>query len=53
MWRIKFIYFHPFIELEDECYLDFDDDLSAWKFYQDLLNRCPNVLACYKPIKIH
>lgn len=53
MWRVKFIYYHPIIELEDECYLDFDAELSAWKFYQDAIRRCPNILSCCKPIKIY
>lgn len=51
MWRVKFIYFHPFIELEDECYLDFNTDLDAWRAHE-LLFKCNNVLTVYKPVKI-
>lgn len=50
MWRIKVVYFHPFLELEDECFLDFDTDTHAWRAHE-LLFKAHNVLSVSKPIK--
>lgn len=51
MWELKFVYFHPVVEFEDECILFFDSDLLSWNMYERL-SRSENVLAVYKPRKI-
>lgn len=51
MWRIKVVYFHPFVELEDECYLDYDTDILAWRAHEFLF-KAHNVLSVSKPFKV-
>lgn len=51
MWRVKFVYFNPIVEFEDDVYVDFHSDLDAWRFH-DLVFKSPSVVAVYKPYLI-
>lgn len=50
MWELKFVYFHPVVEFEDECILNFDDIQTCYRVY-DFLQKSSNVLAVFKPLQ--
>lgn len=51
MWRLKVIYLHPVVELEDEFYIDYDTDILAWRAHEFLF-KAHNVLSVSKPYKV-
>lgn len=51
MWRLKVVYLHPIVELEDEFYIDYDTDILAWRAHEFLF-KAHNVISVSKPYKV-